>query len=50
MLDSGFTPKYWREIIYSKYKESIVGILKDLCKWKWSRGIEGSVMIDQIDL
>lgn len=29
-----FTPKYRRKIIYNKYKESIVEILKDLCKWK----------------
>ena len=29
-----FTPKYRREIIYNKYKESIVQILKDVCKWK----------------
>jgi len=25
-----FTPKYRRKIVYSKYKESIVQILKDL--------------------
>ena len=29
-----FTPKYRRKIIYNKYKESVVEILKDLCKWK----------------
>ena len=29
-----FTPKYRRKIIYNIYKESIVQILKDLCKWK----------------
>ena len=28
-----FAPKYRRKIIYNKYKESIVEILKDLCKW-----------------
>jgi putative transposase len=27
-----FTPKYMQKIIYNKYKESIVQILKDLCK------------------
>lgn len=29
-----FTPKYRRKIIYNQYKESVVQILKDLCKWK----------------
>jgi len=45
-----FTPKYRRKIIYNKYKESIVQILKDLCKWKGVEIIEGKAMIDHIHL
>ena len=45
-----FTPKYRRKIIYSKYKESIVEIIKDLCKWKGVEIIEGTAMVDYIHL
>jgi len=45
-----FTPKYRRKIIYNKYKESIVQILKDLCKWKGVEIIEGTAMVDHIHL
>jgi len=45
-----FTPKYRRKIIYNKYKESIVEILKDLCKWKGVEIIEGKAMVDHIHL
>ena len=45
-----FTPKYRRKINYNKYKESIVQILKDLCKWKGVEIIEGKVMVDHIHL
>jgi putative transposase len=45
-----FTPKYRRKVIYNKYKESIVQILKDLCKWKGVEIIEGKVMVDHIHL
>jgi len=45
-----FTPKYRRKIIYNKYKESIVQILKDLCKWKGVEIIEGKAMIYHIHL
>ena len=45
-----FTPKYRRKIIYNKSKESIVGILKDLCKWKGAEIIVGRAMIDHIHL
>jgi len=41
-----FTPKFRRKMIYSKYKENIVGILKDLCKWKGVEIIEGTAMED----
>jgi len=45
-----FTPKYRRKIIYNQYKESVVQILKDLCKWKGVEIIEGKAMIDHIHL
>jgi len=44
------TPKYRRKVIYNQYKESIVQIIKDLCKWKGVEIIEGKAMIDQIHL
>ena len=40
-----FTSKYRRKIIYNQYKESVVQILKDLCKWKGVEIIEGKAMI-----
>jgi REP-associated tyrosine transposase len=45
-----FTPKYRRKIVYNQYKESVVQILKDLCKWKGVEIIEGKAMIDHIHL
>ena len=45
-----FTPKYRRKIIYNKYKESIVQILKDLCKWKGVEILEGTAMVDHTHL
>ena len=45
-----FTPKFRRKIIYNQYKESIEGILKDLCKWKGVEIIEGTAMVDHIHL
>ena len=45
-----FTPKYRRKVIYNKYKESIVQILKDLCKWKGMEIIKGKAMVDHIHL
>ena len=45
-----FTPKYRRKIIYNKYKESIVQILRDLCKWKGVESIAGKAMVDDIHL
>ena len=45
-----FTTKYRRKIIYNKYKESIVGILKELYKWKGVEIIEGKAMVDHIHL
>jgi len=37
-------------VIYNQYKESIVQILKDLCKWKGVEVIEGKAMVDDIHL
>lgn len=45
-----FTPKYRRKIVYAKYKESIVEIIRDLCQWKGVEIIEGTAMIDHIHL
>ena len=45
-----FTPKYRRKIIYNQYKESVVQIVKDRCKWKGVEIIEGKAMIDHIHL
>ena len=44
------TPKYRRKVIYNKYKESIVQIIRDLCKWKGVEIIEGKAKIDHIHL
>lgn len=44
-----FTPKYRRRIIY-KLREDIKEIIKDLCKWKGVRIIEGHMMPDHIHL
>ena len=44
------TPKYRRKIIYNKYKESVVQIMKDLWKWKGVEIIEGKAMVDHIHL
>ncbi|MBV4432804.1 IS200/IS605 family transposase [Clostridium tyrobutyricum] len=45
-----FTPKYRRKIIYYKLREDIKEIIKDLCKWKGIRIIEGHMMPDHIHL
>ena len=45
-----FTPKYRRKVIYNKYKQSIVEILRDLGKWKGVEIIEGKAMIYHIHL
>ena len=42
-----FAPKYRRKIIYSKIREDLQGIIKDLCKWKGVEIIEGHMMPDQ---
>ena len=45
-----FTPKYRRKVIYNQDKESIVAILKDLCKWKGVEIIEGNAQIDHVHM
>ena len=45
-----FTPKYRRKIVYKQYRESIIEILKDLCKWKGVEIIAGSAQVDHIHL
>ena len=45
-----FTPKYRRKIIYTKYKTSVVEILKDLCKWKGVEIVQGNARIDDVHL
>jgi len=39
-----------RKVIYNKYKESVIQILKDLCKWKGVEIIEGKAMVDHVHL
>ena len=45
-----FVPKYRRKIIYKKLRESIKEIIKDLCKWKGIKILEGHMMPDHIHL
>jgi putative transposase len=45
-----FCPKYRRKIIYNKLRQDIVGIIKDLCKYKEIEIIEGHAMPDHIHL
>ena len=45
-----FTPKYRRKIIYNKLHRDIVQIIKDLCKWKGIKIMEGKVMLDYIHI
>lgn len=45
-----FTPKYRRKIIYNKLREDIKEIIKDLCKWKGIKIIEGHMMSDHVHL
>lgn len=45
-----FTPKYRRKMIYNELREDIKGIIKDLCKWKGIKIIEGHMMSDHVHL
>ena len=46
-----FTPKYKRKMIYDELREDIEDIkeiIKDLCKWKGIKIIEGHMMPDHV--
>lgn len=45
-----FTPKYRRKAIYCQYRKSLQDIIRDLCKWKGVKIIEGHMMVDHIHL
>ena len=45
-----FTPKYRRKMIYNELLENIKEIIKDLCKWKGIKIIEGHMMSDHVHL
>jgi putative transposase len=45
-----FGPKYRRKIIYNQYRESIGGILRQLCGYKGVEIIEGNLMIDHVHM
>ena len=45
-----FTPKYRRKIIYNKYREDLVEIMKTLCKYKGVEIIEGYMMPDHVHM
>ena len=43
-----FCPKYRRKIVFSKLRESIRDIIKDLCKWKGIEIIEGKMIVNYV--
>jgi putative transposase len=45
-----FTPKYRWKIIYNQYRESIGGILRQLCGYKGVEIIEGHLMIEHVHM
>jgi len=45
-----FAPKYRRKIIYNQYRESIGGILRQLCGYIGVEIIEGNLMIDHVHM
>ena len=45
-----FTPKYRRKVIYNKYREDLVEIMKTLCKYKGVEIIEGHMMPDHVHM
>lgn len=45
-----FTPKYRRKIIYAQYRESLIDIFKQLCKFKGAEIIEGHMMTNHVHL
>lgn len=45
-----FTPKYRRKVIYNQYRQSLVEIMKLLCKYKGVTIVEGHMMPDHVHL
>ena len=45
-----FAPKYRRKIFYGKKRSEIGKILRELCKWKGVKKIEGEVCPDHIHM
>ena len=45
-----YTPKYRRKIVYNQYRESLVEITKQLCKYKGVEIPEGHMMPDHVHL
>ncbi|MBQ6949234.1 MAG: IS200/IS605 family transposase [Firmicutes bacterium] len=45
-----YTPKYRRKIVYNQYRESLVEITKQLCKYKGVEILEGHMMPDHVHL
>lgn len=43
-----FTPKYRRKVIYAQYRESLIEIIKTLCKYKGVEILEGHMMTDHV--
>ncbi|WP_270303085.1 IS200/IS605 family transposase, partial [Baileyella intestinalis] len=43
-----FTPKYRRKIIYNKYIDDLLYIMRTLCKYKGVEIIEGHMMPDHV--
>jgi putative transposase len=45
-----FTPKYRRKVVYYQLRKDLQEILKDLCKWKGVKIVEGHMMPDHVHL
>ena len=45
-----FAPKFRRKIIFAKIRESLRGILRDLCKYKGVEILEGHLMPDHVHM
>ena len=45
-----FTPKYRRKIIYNKYREDLIEIMRTPCKYKGVEIIEGHMMPDYVHM
>ena len=45
-----YTPKYRWKIVYNQYRESLVEITKQLCKYKGVEILEGHMMPDHVHL